>query len=112
MREGIVLTYARLLRRKGATLEGANDLLSGQLFQKSHCCDLTFRALIPNLEHLYIIEVLTHANATSMFKRPQMFTLIIMTPLQFELSQSSSDSWDVRQTCQLALTLVTTEIMI
>ena len=48
------------------------------------CCDLTFRALFPNLEHLYIIEVLTHANATRMFKRLQMFTLIVMTPLQFE----------------------------
>ena len=79
------------------------------------CCDLTFhvfRSLIPNLEHLYIIEVLTHANATSMFKRLQMFTLIIMMPLQFKLSQSSSNSWHERQTCQLALTLVTTEIMI
>ena len=51
------------------------------------CCDLTFhafRALILNLEHLYIIEVLTHANATSMFKRMQMFTLIVMMPLQFD----------------------------
>ena len=38
--------------------------------------------------------------------------LIVMMPLQFELSQSSSNSWHVRQTCQLALTLVTTEIMI
>ena len=79
------------------------------------CCDLTFRAfrvLIPNLEHLYIIEVLTHANATSMFKRLQMFTAVVMTPLQFELSQSSANSWHVRQTCELALTLVTTEIMI
>ena len=37
----------------------------------THCCDLTFRAfraLIPNLEHLYIIEVLMHANAAIMFK--------------------------------------------
>ena len=41
-----------------------------------------------------------------------MLTLITMTPLQFELSQSSSNSLHVRQTCQLALTLVTTEIMI
>ena len=76
------------------------------------CCELTFHtfcALIPNLEHLYKIEVLTHANAKIMFKRLQMFTLIVMTPLQFELSQSSSNSW---QACQLALTLVTTEIMI
>ena len=35
------------------------------------CCDLTFHAdsgLILNLEHLYIIDVLTHANATIMFK--------------------------------------------
>ena len=80
--------------------------------RKGRCCDLTFRAfctLILNLEHLYIIEALTHAKATSMFKRLQMFTLIVMTPLQFELSQSSSNSWHVRQTCQLALTLVTTE---
>ena len=45
-------------------------------------------------------------------QRLQMFTLIVITPLQFELSQSSSNSWHVRQTCQLALTLVTTEIMI
>ena len=80
-----------------------------------YCCDLTFRAfraLIPNLDHLYIIEALTHANATSIFKRLQMFTLIIMTPLQFELSQSSYNSWYVGQICQLALTLVTIEIMI
>ena len=35
-----------------------------------------------------------------------------MTPIQFELSQSSSNSWHVRQTCPLALTLVTNEIMI
>ena len=45
-------------------------------------------------------------------QRLQMFTLIIMMPLQFELSQSNSKSWHVRQKCQLALTLVTTEIMI
>ena len=35
------------------------------------CCYLTFRAfraLIPNLDHLYIIEVLMHANATIVFK--------------------------------------------
>ena len=32
--------------------------------------------------------------------------------LEFKLSQSSSDGWHVRQTCQLTLTLVTTEIMI
>ena len=76
---------------------------------------MTFRAFCAqntNLEHLYIIEVLMHAYATIMFKGLQMFTLIIMTPLQFELSQSSSNSWHVRQTCQLALTLVTTKIMI
>ena len=35
------------------------------------CCDLTFRAesgVIPILEHLHIIKVLMHANATIMFK--------------------------------------------
>ena len=35
------------------------------------CCDLTFRAdsgQNMNLEHLYITEVLMHANATIMFK--------------------------------------------
>ena len=35
------------------------------------CYDLTLQAdsrQIPNLEHLYIIEVLTHANATIIFK--------------------------------------------
>ena len=32
-----------------------------------------------------------------------IFTLIVMMPLQVELSQSSSNSWHVRQTCQLAL---------
>ena len=54
---------------------------------------------------------LTHTNATNI-QRLQMFTLIIMMPLQFELSKSCSNSWHVKQTCQLALTLVTTEIMI
>ena len=42
-----------------------------EFFFARYCCDLTFRAfraVIPNLEHLYIIEVLTHANATIMFK--------------------------------------------
>ena len=33
-----------------------------------------------------------------------------MTPLQFELSQSSSNIWHVRQTRQLALTLVTRDM--
>ena len=60
-----------------------------QFLPISHCCDLTFRAdsrqnLI--LEHLHIIEVLMHANATIMFKEVQMFTLNVMMPLQFELS--------------------------
>ena len=35
------------------------------------CCDLTFQAesgLISIIEHLHIIEVLMHANATIMFK--------------------------------------------
>ena len=55
-----------------------------------------------------------HANTTIMFKDCSIDVHFNCNDdfLHFELSQSSSKSWHVRQTCQLALTLVTTEIMI
>ena len=79
------------------------------------CCELTFHADLGTNPKL---RILAHNRSSNAYKcnkevqRLQIFTLIIMMPLQFELSQSSSNSWHVRQTCHLALTHVTTEIMI
>ena len=79
------------------------------------CCDLTFQAdsrQIPNLRTFVHNWNSNACKCNNHVQRLQMLTLIVMIPLQFELSQSSSSSSYVRQTCQLASTLVTTEIMI
>ena len=51
---------------------------------KPPCYDLTFQADLRQiliLEHLHIIEVLMHANATIMFKDYRCTSLIVMMPL-------------------------------